>query len=80
MMFITGMVTNPTGSIYGVIKLPLGDAQCFITQLLLITAIMARIFLKEHLPKMVSLIILFAVVGIIFISQPMILRSVFGFN
>ena len=61
---------------YGVIRFPLGDAYCIIIQNSLITAILARIFLKENLPKMVPIVAVFGVIGVILVVQPSFLLSI----
>ena len=42
---------------YAFIRLPVGDASCILNQNPLFTAILARIFLKEELPKTTPIII-----------------------
>ena len=56
---------------YGIIRLPIGDAQCIFYQSPITIAIMGRIFLKEKLPKSTPLICLFGIIGIILMSQPL---------
>ena len=55
---------------YAVIRLPIGDAMCIYYQGPIIIAILASIFLKEPLPKLTPLIFVFAMIGIMLISQP----------
>lgn len=52
---------------YGLMRLPLGDAYCIIIQNSLITAILARIFLKENLPKTLPIVAVFGIIGIILV-------------
>ena len=60
---------------YGIITLPLGDAYCIFNQSPLLIAIIAAIFLKEKLPKLTPIIALFAIIGILCLSQPTWLTS-----
>ena len=55
---------------YAVIVLPLGDTIAIFYQAPVFTAILAAIFLKEKLPKLVPLTCLLGITGTIFIAQP----------
>lgn len=53
---------------YGIIRLPIGDSECIILITPIVITIMARIFLKEVLPKYIITMILCAVISVIFVS------------
>eukprot|EP01083_Nonionella_stella_P289029 983628_1 len=55
---------------YAFIRLPVGDATAIWHQSPIVTVIIARIFLKEKLPQTTPLIMVMAIVGTCFISQP----------
>ena len=63
-----GVIANTI--VYGFIKLPIGDAYCIFSQTPLIIVIIAAVFLKEKLPKMTPFIIILALIGILFLTQP----------
>ena len=54
---------------YAIIKLPLGDASCFFFQTPLIVTILSKIFLNDKLLKLTPIIMIFAIIGILFISH-----------
>ena len=60
---------------YSIIRLPLADAICLYYQSPFIIAILARIMLKEELPNLFPIIIICAIIGVLFISQPTFLVS-----
>ena len=60
-------------------RIPVGDAAAIYLQSPMIAAILARILLKESLPKLTPIIIILAIIGIIFITQPSFL-TIFGTN
>eukprot|EP01083_Nonionella_stella_P079307 217506_1 len=66
------------GFYYGIIRLPIGDAQSIFYQSPIITVLMARMFLKEELPQLAPLMCLFGIVGIVLISQPSFLIAAFN--
>ena len=55
---------------YALIRLPRGNATTMFYESPTIIAIIAWVFLKEKLLKLMPIIFIFAVVGVIFISQP----------
>ena len=63
--------------VYAFIRLPIGDAVTIYLQSPAITSILAWIFLGEKLPKTTPLICILAAIGIIFISQPTFLISLY---
>eukprot|EP01083_Nonionella_stella_P050123 133422_1 len=58
---------------YGIIRLPIGDAEGIFYQIPIVTAMLGWLFLKEELPKMTPLICILGIVGILCISQPQFL-------
>ena len=62
---------------YAFIRLPVGDAIAIFLQSPIVTSIIAWIFLGEKLPKTTPLICILGSVGIVFISQPSFLISLY---